>query len=68
MKPYMGTIKNSKWTKTFAWKPVRLRCNKLVWLRSVYVRKRVAIGYIEPVVYKLEYDTEENIIMEVLTK
>lgn len=64
----MGTITKGKWNKTFAWKPTRLRNNQLVWLKSIYVRKVVAIGYIDPVVYKLEYDTEDNIIMEVLTK
>lgn len=68
MKPYMGTVTKSKWTKTFAWKPVRLRCNKLVWFKTVYVRQTVALGYIEPTLYKLEYDVEENIIMEALTK
>ena len=68
MKQPMLTRQKSNWAKQFAFVPVRLRGGKVVWFRWVYCRTIVAMEYVEPVIYIREYDLEENIIMEALTK
>lgn len=68
MKPQILNKQKSKWIKKFAFVPLRLRNRKIVWLRWVYCRTIVVMQYVEPVVYKIEYDLEENIITEILTK
>lgn len=68
MKPQPTQRYKGKWSKHFAFKPVRLRDGKLVWLRTVYSRIVSTMEYVEPPIYIKEYDLEENIIMEALTK
>jgi len=68
VKPQPTQRYKGKWSKHIAFKPVRLRDGKLVWLRTVYSRIVSTMEYVEPPIYIKEYDLEENIIMEALAK
>lgn len=68
MKPQPQNRFTTPWHRKFAWRPVRARNGKWLWLRTVIEREiHVSVNTISVTKYVKEYDTPVGVLMEKLS-